>query len=151
MVEPQTHHSTKIFINGVATRSQADAVTPAELRRLAQPPIPQDEKMWLDIPDAPDEPLREEEVVHLVPDMRFFSQPQQICIVIDRVRYEVTHRRMTGSQLRAVPTPPVPADRDLWLDRPDEQDKKIADDEVVRLYDGIRFFTAPGRINPGAR
>ena len=37
------------------------------------------------------------------------------------------------------------------LDVPDKRDIKIQDEDVVRLTDGTRFFTAPGRINPGAQ
>jgi hypothetical protein len=38
---------------------------------------------------------------------------------------------MTGAELRAVPTPAVAGDRDLWLDVPDGRDRKIQDDDVV--------------------
>ncbi|GAA3797036.1 multiubiquitin domain-containing protein [Streptomyces phyllanthi] len=139
-----------IFIDGHEYQSHARRVTTADLRRLPRPPIAEDRQLWLDIPDAPDRSLADGESLDLAPGMRFFSE-HPITLHIDRIAYTVTRKRMTGQELRALPTPPVAPDRDLWLDRIDEQDKKIADDEVVRLRDGIRFFTAPGRINPGAR
>jgi len=151
MDEPQAHHDVQIFIDGIPCEAPTARITADGLRRLAQPPLPADRKMWLDVPDAPDKHLTEEDSVELVPGMRFFSQPRKIYIFIDRTRYEVTRARMTGAELRNVPQPPVAPDRELWLDRLDEQDKKIADDKTVHLDEGMRFFTAPGRINPGSR
>ena len=81
--------------------------------------------------------------------MRFFTEIDAISIRIDRVDYEVFKRKVTGAGLRAVPSPGVAADRDLWRDVPDKRDVKVQDEDVVRLKDGMRFFTAPGRINPG--
>jgi hypothetical protein len=140
-----------VFIDGHEYASRVRRVTEADLRRLPRPPIPDGKELWLDIPDEQDRPLAEGETIELAPGMRFFSEPYEITIHIDRTRYTVTKKRMTGLELRAVPAPPVASDRDLWLDIIDKRDKKIADDDIVRLRDGMRFFTAPGRINPGAR
>lgn len=74
---------------------------------------------------------------------------QEFRIQIDRVHYEVTQREMTGLQLRNVPKPPIGPDRDLFEVVPGHTDRKIADDEVVEIRDGERFFTAPAQINPG--
>ena len=54
-----------------------------------------------------------------------------------------------GRALRAVPSPPVSTERDLWLDVVDELDKLIGSDEVVALENNMRFFTVPRVINPG--
>jgi len=70
-------------------------------------------------------------------------------IQIDRVHYKVAGHHLTGQQLRDLPTPPIAADRDLFLVVPGAQDRKISADEKVDLHDGMRFFTAPGHINPG--
>ena len=70
-------------------------------------------------------------------------------IQIDRVHYTVTRRYMTGLELRHVPTPPIGPDRDLFEVVPGGTDRKIADNEVVEIRDGKRFFTAPAQINPG--
>jgi len=72
-------------------------------------------------------------------------------IKIDREQYEVDQERMTGAQLRRVPPTPIPPDRDLYEVRPGQDDELIADDEVVMIRNGLRFFTAPGQINPGRR
>lgn len=72
-------------------------------------------------------------------------------IQIDRVHYTVEQERMTGADLRRVPTPPVPSDRDLYQVRPGETDLVIEDGTVVTIRNGMRFFTAPRHINPGGR
>jgi hypothetical protein len=72
-------------------------------------------------------------------------------IQIDRVHYEVTQREMTGLQIRHIPTPPIGPDRDLFEVVPGHTDRKIGDDQVVEIHDGLRFFTAPAQINPGGR
>jgi hypothetical protein len=71
-------------------------------------------------------------------------------IQIDRVHYKVHDEQMTGEQIRHVPPTPIAADRDLYEVRPGEQDVLIGNADVVRIRDGLRFFTAPHHINPGA-
>ena len=71
-------------------------------------------------------------------------------IRIDRTDYVVTQKRMTGLELRHVPTPPIGPDRDLFEVVPGGSDRKIGDDEVVEIRNGLRFFTAPAQINPGS-
>lgn len=71
-------------------------------------------------------------------------------IQIDRVHYDVDQDHMTGEQIRHVPPTPIPADRDLYEVRPGEDDLLIGDSDVVSIRDGLRFFTAPHHINPGA-
>jgi hypothetical protein len=70
-------------------------------------------------------------------------------IKIDRNQYRVHQPTLTGSELRQLPTPPIGPDRDLFEVVPGGSDKKIEDNEVVKMRDGLRFFTAPARINPG--
>jgi hypothetical protein len=124
--------------------------TPVEyLRQLTDPPVPAGKDIWLDIEDAQDEILDDGGTIDIVDGMRFFTEIEPITIRIDRTDYEVFKRKMTGTELRAVPSPDVPADRDLWRDVPDKRDVKVQDEDIVRLKDGMRFFTAPGRINPG--
>jgi len=70
-------------------------------------------------------------------------------IQIDRVHYTVAASSMTGEQLRYLPTPPIGADRDLFEVVPGGSDRKIGNDQVVEIRNGLRFFTAPAQINPG--
>lgn len=71
-------------------------------------------------------------------------------IQIDRVHYTVHRHRMTGTELRQVPDSPIGPDRDLFEVVPGGSDRKILDDTLVEIRDGLRFFTAPAHINPGA-
>jgi hypothetical protein len=71
-------------------------------------------------------------------------------IKIDRTEYKVHERSRTGLQLRALAQPPIGPDRDLFEVVPGGADKKIENNEEVRMQDGLRFFTAPAHINPGA-
>jgi hypothetical protein len=71
-------------------------------------------------------------------------------IQIDREHFKVTEPKLTGAELRRLPEPDVPADRDLYEVRPGEDDLLIEDTTPVEMRNGLRFFTAPGQINPGS-
>lgn len=77
------------------------------------------------------------------------QHPASFKIQIDRTHYEVSEPEMTGTQLRMVPPTPIPADRDLFEVVPGHPDRKIENTDVVEIHNGLRFFTAPGTINPG--
>lgn len=151
MTEEARNHGEKItiFIDAEPYEIKAGPTPVATLRALKRPPVPEGKEIWLDIEDAPDVLLDPTSTIDLHDGMRFFTLIDAITIRIDRVEYEVYKRKMTGSELRTLPSPDVPADRDLWRDVPDKRDVKVQDEEIVRLHDGMRFFTAPGRINPG--
>ena len=72
-------------------------------------------------------------------------------IQIDRTEYTVHQEQMTGEQLRHVPPAPIGSDRDLFEGVPGGSDRKIGNDDVVDIRDGLRFFTAPAQINPGSK
>lgn len=71
-------------------------------------------------------------------------------IQIDRTQYVLNENRLTGAGLRQIPTPPIPPNRDLFQIIPGRPDRKIKDDDRILITDGLRFFTAPNTINPGA-
>ena len=75
--------------------------------------------------------------------------PKGFHIRIDRTDYTVFEEKLTGAELRRVPPAPIPPDRDLFEVRPGQTDLKIKDDDTVQMYDGLRLFTAPDKINPG--
>lgn len=75
---------------------------------------------------------------------------QRFNIQIDREHFKITQHKLTGSELRMLPNPDIPTDRDLYEVKPGEDDLLIEDDAIVRMRNGLRFFTAPGQINPGA-
>ena len=116
---------------------------------MRRPPAAPDARLWLDIEDAQDQQLAGASTIDLVEGMRFFTEIDPVRIRIDRLEYEVYAHHMTGLELRTLPSPDIAADRDLWRDVPDKRDVKVQNEDVVRLHDGLRFFTAPGHINPG--
>jgi hypothetical protein len=76
-------------------------------------------------------------------------RPRTYKIQIDRVHYTVTDDSMTGAELRTVPEPDTPSDRDLFEVVPGSPDRKIELTDKVEIKNGKRFFTAPAHINPG--
>ena len=145
------HHPTiTIYIDAEPYEVSFGHTTIGSLRAVRRPPVPDGKELWLDIEDAQDELLDKSGTIELRDGMRFFTEIDAITIRIDRVDYEVYKRKMTGAELRTLPSPDVPADRDLWRDVPDKRDVKVQDEDIVHLKDGMRFFTAPGRINPGS-
>ena len=85
------------------------------------------------------------------------SQPPRdvgLIIQIDRKEYRLQRKqlqdgKLTGRQIRRLPDPDVGPDRDLYEVVPGSSDRKIEDDELVVIRNGLRFFTAPRQINPG--
>ena len=71
-------------------------------------------------------------------------------IHIDRKKYKVEKKTITGAELRQLPNPPIGNDYDLFLEVPGGQDELIADDTKVELKPGMHFFSVQKTINPGA-
>lgn len=75
---------------------------------------------------------------------------EKVTIHIDKDTFQVPQTSMTGTELRALPTPPIGPDRDLFEVVPGPADDiLIGNDQTVELKDGMHFFTAPSTINPG--
>lgn len=77
------------------------------------------------------------------------DRPDEFNIQIDREHYKVSQAEMMGAELRLVPPTPIPPERDLFEVVPGHPDRKIENDQPVEIRNGLRFFTAPGTINPG--
>ena len=74
-----------------------------------------------------------------------------IRIHIDRKPYEVHEREMTGAQLRAVPTPPIAANFDLWQEEHgDVEDQQVPENTPIKPKEDMHFYSSPNNINPGA-
>lgn len=76
--------------------------------------------------------------------------PKTITIHIDRKPYKVAAEQLTGAEIRAIPDPDIGPEFDLWLEVPGGEDEKIGNGQVVRLKDGMHFFSAHTHINPGS-
>lgn len=64
--------------------------------------------------------------------------------------HEVNEHELTGTQLRDLPTPPIAADFDLWLEeRGDVEDELVVPTELLKLKEDMHFYSAPTKINPG--
>lgn len=74
---------------------------------------------------------------------------QEITVHIDRKPFKVEAKKLTGTQLRALPTPPIGTDYDLYLEVPGGEDELIPDDQEVKLKEGMHFFSTQRHITPG--
>jgi hypothetical protein len=73
-----------------------------------------------------------------------------IHIFIDHKKFDVGQESMTGRELRALPTPPLGPEVDLWVQVPSPgDDRKVGEGEHVALQNGMHFYSAPRTINPG--
>ena len=90
-------------------------------------------------------------MVEQVSQGRETGHEKRITIHIDRAEFKVTAESMTGAELRDLPTPAIGQDRDLYLEVPGPgDDQLIGDADVVKLKDGMHFFTTPRVITPGS-
>jgi hypothetical protein len=78
------------------------------------------------------------------------DRPKVFEIKIDRTTYKVHREVLTGAELRRLPEPDIGPDRDLFEVVPGGSDLKIEASTRVEMRNGLRFFTAPAQINPGA-
>lgn len=78
------------------------------------------------------------------------GRPEAVQILIDRKHYVAPKEEMTGVEIRQIPDPDIAADRDLWLEVPHGDDDRIEDNQTVHLHNGMKFYTAPKTIDPGA-
>jgi hypothetical protein len=133
-------------------------MTGAQVRALASPPIGSDRDLFLVVPGpADDRKVGDSEVVELKPETHFFSAPTTINpgdhgipIQVDGKPYRAPAPTMTGAGIRALVTPPIGPDRDLFLVVPGSADDvKVGDADAIELKPGSHFFSAPKTINPG--
>jgi hypothetical protein len=128
---------TRIYIDDEPIEVTERDLTGDQLRTLVTPHA---DNVWLDIPDAQDQPIAPSELVAIEHDMRFFTDRPRT-IYLDKVPFEVRTGVLTETELRALPTPPVPDDYGIWKDIVDDLDDPIKPGEFVKIINGDRFFT----------
>lgn len=74
---------------------------------------------------------------------------KQVVIHIDRKPFKVREDGMSGAELRSLPDPDIGSEFDLWLEVSGGEDRRVENEEAVKLRNGMHFFTAPSVINPG--
>ena len=77
------------------------------------------------------------------------SEADSVRISIDGLIYRVGAAKLSGADVRRIPHPPIPPDRDLWLVDDHGTDRALDDRGEVELVDGIRLVTAPRSILAG--
>jgi len=77
------------------------------------------------------------------------NEKNEIPIILDHKEYKVPPGTITGLQLRALPTPHLGTDVDVWEVVPGGDDIKIGDNQPVAIKPGMHFYSAPRTINPG--
>ena len=81
--------------------------------------------------------------------MEIMSKDNDMPIILDQKQYQVPAGTITGNQLRALPTPPIGPDFDIWEEVPGGDDFKVGDTQAVPIKPGMHFYSAPRTINPG--
>lgn len=143
-MSPSPADHLEIFIDGTSHRVRRGHLTGQQLRELVAPPATE---LWFDIPDAQDQAIATNASIEMEEGLRFFTN-RQVSIYLDRVSYKVPSGSISEQQLRALPRPPVPDDREVWRDIEDEQDRVVAVNEIVIIDSGDRFFTQPMPLPP---
>ena len=114
------------------------------------------EQLLEDIREKEEDILRDEQAI-LKDEERILKEEvkqhehHQFNIQIDREHYTVREHHLSGAQLRQVPSVPIGPDRDLFEVVSGGSDRKVGNAESVEIRSGLRFFTAPGQINPGMK
>ena len=73
------------------------------------------------------------------------SKQKSFQIQLDGAEYSVGRPRMTSAHLRRLPQPPIAWRIDLFEIVPGQPYRKVEDHDVITLFNGQRFITAPGR------
>ena len=150
------HKAFTVRIDETEYEWPEEKITGAQLRRLPPTPIPPERDLFQVIPGHPDRKIKDDDTVEVHDGLAFLTAPKDrpehkvFTIRIDRTEYEWPEEKITGAQLRRLPPTPIPPERDLFQVIPGHPDRKIKDDDTVEIHDGLRFFTAPNTINPGA-
>jgi hypothetical protein len=78
------------------------------------------------------------------------QQSKVVPIFIDDVKFDAPAPQMSGAEIRDLPKPAIPENRDLWLEVPGPKDDVlIRAEKTYEVKPGSHYYTAPSTINPG--
>ena len=149
MSQPTNRGRTQFRLDDHRLTVPRRPVTPAEMRQLVDPPLPEASQIWRDNDGGTDDLLVEDEPIRIGRGDVFYSvdsdgaHPRDLWIIIDGTRVDVGSLSMTETQIRQLVDPPIPSDRALYRDIDGAPDERIEDDEVVTLRRGAEFFSVP--------
>jgi hypothetical protein len=80
------------------------------------------------------------------------DEPVKVSIFINRSKYLIKQQTYTGRELRELPIPAIPDDKDLWRTvGPEGPDVLVQETDRIEVESGMVFYTVPRIINAGAR
>lgn len=139
MNNPTSPRYADISIDGSTFQVAYSDITGQELRELL---TPAPAELWLDLPDAQDVAVEPHATITVTGSLRFFTN-KPVTIYINGMPYRAPAGAVTEQQLRELTSPAIPDDHRIWKDVIDDLDDPIAEDEIVLIKDGDRFFTKP--------
>jgi len=137
--EKQDHEGVDVFIDDDPFHFDTRHTTGREIKERAG--IPDDYSLYLRR-EGENEPIRDDEEVHLHEGEHFFSEQHHegVDVFIDDDPYHFDTRRTTGREIKE--RAGIPDDHSLYLRREGENEP-IRDDEEVHLHEGEHFFSRP--------
>jgi hypothetical protein len=67
-----------IYIDGTKYHPEGGKLSGTQIRTVPAPSVSDDRDLWLDVVDGLDELIEDDQIVELVPNMRFFTVPRVI-------------------------------------------------------------------------
>jgi hypothetical protein len=153
---PDHNPKVTIRLDDDRLRLPAGNYAVVDIKNMATPAIPAEHVLWIDVEGGVDIPIAQDGVVSVVDDLVLYSQgpdgahPHHTPITVDGTDVSSESISVTGTIIRGLVTPPIPADRDLFRDVDGAPDERIDDDEEVTLVKGAEFYSVPRLIAPGS-
>ena len=131
------HKVFHIYIDRAEYQWRKEKITGAQLRRLPATPIPSERDLFQAVPGHPGRRIKDDDSIRVEDGLHFYTapkdnpEPKVFTIRIDRAEYQWRKEKITGAQLRHLPAPPIPPERDLFQVVPGHPDRKIEDHDSV--------------------
>lgn len=120
-----------------------------ELKKLSN--IPLNANLFLKINNGADKIVNNQDIIPLHEKMKFFSSVynQHIKIHIDRKKYEVPKKEITGLELKSLAG--IPQGDKLVKEEKNGPDVEIEDSQVCIIEENNEFFSIPSGIQNGGQ